>query len=96
MHAPEAYRHWRNHVRDEVKSCSDKPDEAWIWLNEVFDNKTPREKLGNVGWWNKQLLELGVDQAAFVSEPDHMQTTNFLHVGASRLFPCLRDGSKSL
>ena len=42
---PEAYRHWRNHARDEAKSCSDKPDEAWIWLNEVFDNKTPREKL---------------------------------------------------
>ena len=32
MPTPEAYRHWRNHVRDEVKSCSDKPDEAWIWL----------------------------------------------------------------
>ena len=45
MPALEACRHWRNHVRDEVKSCSDKPDEAWIWLNEVFDNKTPREKL---------------------------------------------------
>ena len=45
MPAPEAYRHWRNHIRDEVKSCSDKPDEAWIWLNEVFDNKTPRDKL---------------------------------------------------
>ena len=45
MPAPEAYRHWRNHVRDEVKSCSDKPDEAWIWLNEVFDNKNSRNKL---------------------------------------------------
>ena len=45
MPAPEAYRHWRNHIRDEVKSCSDKPDEAWIWPNEVFDNKTPRDKL---------------------------------------------------
>jgi len=45
MPAPEAYRHWRNHVRDEVKSCSDEPDEAWIWLNEVFDNKTPRDQL---------------------------------------------------
>ena len=45
MPTPEAYRHWRNHARDEVKSCSDKPDEAWIWLNEVFDNKTPRDQL---------------------------------------------------
>ena len=70
----------------------------------IWDHKDPKgdwEEImtrvkGNVEWWNKQLLELGVDQAAFVSEPDHMQTTNFLHVGASRLFPCLRDGSKSL
>jgi hypothetical protein len=53
MPAPEAYRHWRNHFRDEVKSCSDKPDEAWIWLNEVFDNKTPRDKL------EEKLLEPG-------------------------------------
>eukprot|EP00435_Cladocopium_sp_Y103_P055854 s582_g18.t1 len=45
MPAHESYRQWRNHVRDEVKSCSDKPDEAWLWLNEVFDNKTPREQL---------------------------------------------------
>jgi len=45
MPTPEAYRHSRNHVRDEVKSCSDKPNEARIWLNEVFDNKTSREKL---------------------------------------------------
>jgi len=27
---------------------------------------------GNVEWWNKQLLELGVDQAALVSEPGHL------------------------
>ena len=45
MPAPETYRQWRNHVRDEVKSCSDKPDEAWSWLNEVFDTKTPRVEL---------------------------------------------------
>ena len=45
MPAPETYRQWRNHVRDEVKSCSDKPDKAWSWLNEVFDTKTPRVEL---------------------------------------------------
>ena len=45
MPAPEMYRQWRNHVRDEVKSRSDKPDEAWTWLNEVFDTKTPRVEL---------------------------------------------------
>ena len=32
---PGTYRPWQNHVRDEVKACSDKPDEAWEWLNEV-------------------------------------------------------------
>ena len=25
---------------------------------------------GNIVWWNKQLKELGVDQAALISEPD--------------------------
>ena len=45
MPAPRAYRQRRNHARDEVKSCSDKPDEAWAWLNEVFDTKTPRVEL---------------------------------------------------
>ena len=29
MPAPESYRNWKNHVRDEAKSCSDRPDEAW-------------------------------------------------------------------
>ena len=24
-----AYRHWRDHVTDKVKSCSDKPAETW-------------------------------------------------------------------
>ena len=27
---------------------------------------------GNLVWWNNQLKELGVDQAAFVGEPDHL------------------------
>ena len=26
---------------------------------------------GNVPWWNKQLQEIGVDQAALAGEPDH-------------------------
>lgn len=39
MPTPETYRLWKNHVKDEVKSCSDKPDEAWAWLNEVYDSK---------------------------------------------------------
>ena len=45
MPAPESYRTWKNHVRDEVKSCSDRPDEAWLWLNEVYDQECTREEL---------------------------------------------------
>ena len=45
MPAPESYRNWTNHVRDEVKSCSYRPDEAWAWLSEVYDQSCAREKL---------------------------------------------------
>ena len=45
MPAPESYRNWKNHVRDEVKSFSDCPDEAWAWLNEVYDQSCTRDKL---------------------------------------------------
>ena len=45
MPAPESYRNWKNDVRDEVKSCSDRPDEAWAWLNEVYDQSCTREQL---------------------------------------------------
>ena len=45
MPAPESYRNWKNHVRDEVKSCPDRPDEAWAWLNEVYDQSCTREQL---------------------------------------------------
>ena len=45
MPTPETYRSWKNHVRDEVKASSDKPDEAWEWLNEVYDKKLGRKEL---------------------------------------------------
>jgi hypothetical protein len=45
MPAPESYRTWKHHVRDEVKSCSDRPDEAWLWLNEVYDQTCTRGEL---------------------------------------------------
>ena len=45
MPAPESYRNWKNHVRDEVKSCSDRPDEAWAWLNDVYDQTCTRQEL---------------------------------------------------
>ena len=37
MPAPESYRNWKDHIRDEVRRRSDRPDEAWAWLNEVYD-----------------------------------------------------------
>ena len=45
MPAPESYRTWTNQVRDEVKSGSDRPDEAWLWLNDVYDQSCAREEL---------------------------------------------------
>ena len=45
MPAPESYRNWRNHVRDEVKSCSDRHDEAWARLNDVYDQSCTRQEL---------------------------------------------------
>jgi len=44
---------------------------------------------GNIQWWNQQLLELGVDQAALVSEPDH------LVYGPSMIFTTFMDRLKA-
>jgi len=46
---------------------------------------------GNVEWWNKQLLELGVDQAALVVEPDPLVTEHdFHHLHGSLQGPSFR------
>ena len=42
---PDTYRTWKNRVKDEVRSSSDKPDDAWEWLNRAFDSKTDRKDL---------------------------------------------------
>ena len=53
MPTPETYRQWKHHVRDEIKSCSDKPDAAWDWLMEVYntvdERKVLEERLSNPG-----------------------------------------------
>ena len=53
MPTPETYRQWKHHVRDEIKSCSDKPDAAWDWLMEVHNTVDERsvleERLSNLG-----------------------------------------------
>ena len=53
MPTPETYRQWKHHVRDEIKSFSDKPDAAWDWLMEVYntvdERKVLEERLSNPG-----------------------------------------------
>ena len=45
MPTPETYRQWKNLVRELVRSSSDKPDEAWEWIMEVWDPKLSRAEL---------------------------------------------------
>ena len=45
MPTPETYRQWKNLVRELVRSSSDKPDEAWEWIMEVWDPKLSRVEL---------------------------------------------------
>ena len=45
MPTPETYRQWKNLVRELVRSSSDKPDEAWEWIMEVWDPKPSRVEL---------------------------------------------------
>lgn len=45
MPTPESCRSWKNQVKDEVRSASDQPDAAWLWLNEVYDVNKPRKEL---------------------------------------------------
>ena len=49
---PENYRKWKTPVREEIRASSDKPDEAWTWLMDVYQDrpgrfpKTPTRALG--------------------------------------------------
>ena len=77
MPAPESYRNWKNHVRDEVKSCSDRPDEAWAWLNEVYDQSCTREKLEE----NLQILENFSRWIQSYQQRSHAQPAEILPLG---------------
>ena len=35
MPKPEEYRSWRTQVKEEIRAASDKPDDAWKWVNAV-------------------------------------------------------------
>ena len=45
MPTPETYRSWKNHVRELVRSASDKPDDAWHWIMKVWDSNLSRTEL---------------------------------------------------
>ena len=42
---PENYRKWKTAVREEIRASSDKPDEAWDWLMEVYQNREDTRRL---------------------------------------------------
>ena len=57
-----------------MKLCGQRgiePLDMWGQRDPQGDfNELQAQVKGNLEWWNKQLLELGVDQAALVGEPD--------------------------
>ena len=42
---PENYRKWKTAVREEIRASSDKPDEAWVWLMEVYQDREDSRRL---------------------------------------------------
>ena len=43
--SPETYRSWKISVRQAVRAASDKPDEAFKWVQEVYERSTDIELL---------------------------------------------------
>ena len=46
---PETYRSWKISVREAVRAASDKPDEAFKWVQEVYDRTASMEHLRETG-----------------------------------------------
>ena len=46
---PETYRSWKISVREAVRAASDKPDEAFKWVQEVYDRAASMEHLRETG-----------------------------------------------
>ena len=42
---PETYREWKTSVREDVRAASDRPDEAWPWIMEVWSDREDKKKL---------------------------------------------------
>ena len=45
MPTPETYREWKTSVREDVRAASDRPDEAWPWIMEVWSDREDKKKL---------------------------------------------------
>ena len=46
---PESYRSWKIAVREAVRAASDKPDEAFNWVQEVYEKTATNESLRTTG-----------------------------------------------
>ena len=46
---PESYRTWKIAVREAVRAASDKPDEAFNWVQEVYEKTATNEALRITG-----------------------------------------------
>ena len=46
---PESYRSWKISVREAVRAASDRPDEAFNWVQEVYEKTATVESLRNTG-----------------------------------------------
>ena len=46
---PESYRSWKISVREAVRAASDRPDEAFNWVQEVYEKTATIESLRNTG-----------------------------------------------
>ena len=46
---PESYRSWKIAVREAVRAASDKPDEAFNWVQEVYEKTATNEALRVTG-----------------------------------------------
>ena len=84
--SPETYRSWRTSVREVVRAASDRPDEAFAWVEEVYNKGVTVESLHDTGKFltldTKLLAALNKVQKGEV----HRQVLNFKETEASDPF----------
>ena len=81
--SPETYRSWRTSVREIIRAASDRPDEAFAWVQEVYKKGTTMESLYETGKFvtldTKLLAALGKVQKGEV----HRQVLNYKETEAA-------------